>query len=216
MLLAPSLLSADFGHLADAIARVEAGGAGVLHVDVMDGHFVPNITVGPLVVRAARRASRLPIDAHLMIENAERYVEAFVEAGANWVSVHVEAQTHLQRTIARLRELGARPGVVLNPSTPLGSLEEILPELEYVLVMSVNPGFGGQRFLSTSLDKIARLRERIRARGLSTQIEVDGGVDVSNAKALVDAGADILVAGTAVFGGGDPEGACRRLIEACR
>ena len=216
MILAPSILSADFGHLADAVARAERGGAGAVHVDVMDGHFVPNLTVGAPVVAAVRRASALPIDVHLMIENAERYVDAFVDAGASWISVHVEAQPHLQRTTAHLRSRGVRAGVALNPSTPLGSLEEILPEIDFVLVMSVNPGFGGQSFLPSSLDKVRRLAGQIRQRGLAARIEVDGGVDAGNARALVDAGAEILVAGSAVVGKGDPEASARALIEACR
>jgi ribulose-phosphate 3-epimerase len=216
MILAPSILSADFGHLERDVKAVERGGAGVIHVDVMDGHFVPNLTVGPGVVRAVRRATPLPIDVHLMIENADRYVDAFVEAGASWISLHVEAMPHLQRTVARLKERSIRAGVVLNPATPLVALDEALAEVDYVLVMSVNPGFGGQRFLPRSLDKIRRLRETVRGRGLKTQIEVDGGVDATNARGLVEAGAEVLVAGTAVFGQGDPEAGARRLIDACR
>jgi ribulose-phosphate 3-epimerase len=216
VILAPSILAADFGHLAQEIAGAERGGAGVIHVDVMDGHFVPNLTVGPPVVASVRKTTSLPIDVHLMIENADRYVDAFIDAGANWISVHVEALPHLQRTVAHLRGRGVRPGVVLNPATPLGSLEEILPEVDYVLVMSVNPGFGGQRFLPASLEKIRRLAWTLRERRLETQIEVDGGVDVGNSRTLVEAGAEILVAGSAVFGGGDPEAGARRLIEACR
>ena len=216
MILAPSILSADLGHLADELQRAERGGAGLVHLDVMDGHFVPNITMGPLVVQAARRATQLPIDAHLMIENAERYVDAFADAGAGWISVHVEAQPHLQRTLAHLRGRGLRAGVALNPATPLSVLEEVLPDADYVLVMSVNPGFGGQRFLPGSLDKIRRLRRTIQERGLAVAIEVDGGVDAGNVKALVEAGAEILVAGSAVFGQGDAEAGARRLIEAAR
>jgi ribulose-phosphate 3-epimerase len=216
MILAPSILSADFGHLADAVARVERGGAGLVHVDVMDGHFVPNLTVGPLVVRAVRRASALPIDVHLMIESAERYLDAFADAGASRISLHVEAMPHLQRWVAHLRGRGVAPGVALNPSTPIASLEEILPELDHVLVMSVNPGFGGQAFLPASLDKIRRLRAWILERRLATRIEVDGGVDLGNARTLVEAGAEILVAGSSVFGKGDPEAAARALVEACR
>ena len=216
MILAPSILSVDFGHLADDMARAERGGAGMFHLDVMDGHFVPNLTIGPAIVKAARRATRLPLDVHLMIEHADLYVDAFADAGANWISLHVEALPHLQRTVAHLRERGVKAGAALNPATPLVSVEEILPELDYVLVMSVNPGFGGQRFISSSLDKVRRMREMVRRRGLSTPIEVDGGVDESNVKALVEAGAEMLVAGTAVFGQGDPESSARRLIEAAR
>jgi ribulose-phosphate 3-epimerase len=216
MRLAPSLLSADFGRLADEIAAAERGGAALVHVDVMDGHFVPNLTVGPVVVQAVRRATRLPIDVHLMIENAERYLDAFADAGASWISVHVEAQPHLQRSIAHLRERGVRPGVAINPATPLAALEEILPELDFALLMSVNPGFGGQRFLPASLDRISRLRRMIDARGLRVEIEVDGGIDASNAPDLVSAGANVLVAGTAVFGRGEAEADARRLLDACR
>ena len=216
MILAPSILSADFGRLADEIAAAERGGAGAVHVDVMDGHFVPNITVGPPVVKAVRKATALPIDVHLMIENADRYLDAFADAGASWVTLHVEAVPHLERAVARLKERGVRPGVALNPATPISSLDEILPELGYVLVMSVNPGFSGQRFIPASLDKVRRLRERIQSRGLSAAIEVDGGVDGSNIRALTEAGAEVFVAGNAVYGGGDPEGATRRLIEAAR
>jgi ribulose-phosphate 3-epimerase len=214
LILAPSILSADFGHLADQVAAVERGGATAIHVDVMDGHFVPNITLGPLVVGAVRRATSLPLDVHLMIENADRWVDAFVDAGASWISLHTEAMPHLQRTVAHLKSRGTRVGVALNPATPLGALDEILPELDYVLLMSVNPGFGGQAFLPASLGKIERLRAGIRARSLSVQIEVDGGVDVRNARRLVEAGAEILVAGSAVFGKPDPAAAVRQIIEA--
>jgi ribulose-phosphate 3-epimerase len=216
MILAPSILSADFGRLAEQIAQAERGGAGMVHVDVMDGHFVPNITLGPPVVKAIRKATRLPLDCHLMIENAERWVDAFVDAGADWVSVHVEAVPHLERTISHLRQRGARAGVALNPATPLSVLDEILPELDYVLVMSVNPGFSGQRFIPGSLDKVRRLRALIESRALPARVEVDGGVDASNVAALVQAGADILVAGNAVYGQPDPEAAARQLLQAAR
>ena len=216
MILAPSVLAADFGHLADEIARAEQGGATLIHLDVMDGHFVPNLTMGPAVVKAARRATRLPLDVHLMIEHADLYVDAFADAGANWISLHVEAVTHLERTVAHLRDRGLKAGAALNPATPLVSLEEIAPELDYVVVMSVNPGFGGQKFLPSSLDKVRRMRDLLRRRGLATQIQVDGGVDESNVKALVVAGAEVLVAGTSVFGKGDATAAVRRLLEAAR
>jgi ribulose-phosphate 3-epimerase len=215
MILAPSILSADFGRLAEEIQAAERGGAGLVHVDVMDGHFVPNLTVGPAVVKAVRRGTRLPIDVHLMIEEPDRYLEAFRDAGADWISVHVEAVPHLQRTVAQLRQRGASPGVVLNPSTPLLSLEEILPEVDYVLVMSVNPGFGGQAFLPASVDKVRRLAAQIGSRALPVRIEVDGGIDAGNARSLVEAGAEILVAGNAVFGQGQAERDARRIIEAC-
>lgn len=214
MIIAPSILAADFGRLAEEVQKAERGGAGIVHVDVMDGHFVPNLTVGPPVVKSLRKATALPLDCHLMIENADRFVDAFADAGANWISLHVEAMPHLQRTVAHLRSRGLRPGVVLNPATPLHTLDEILAEVDYVLVMSVNPGFGGQAFLPSSLDKIRRLKRAIDERGLSTQIEVDGGVDLTNIRALGQAGASIFVAGSAVFGQGDPEGAVKRLLEA--
>ncbi len=214
MILAPSILAADLGHLADQIAAVERGGAGMIHVDVMDGRFVPNISLGPAVVEACRRATRLPVDVHLMIESAERYLDAFADAGASSISVHVEALPHLQRAVDHLRERGVRPGVVLNPSTPIGALEEILPEVDFVLVMSVNPGFAGQTFLPASLDKIRRLRQAIRSRGLEVSIQVDGGVHAGNLRTVVEAGADIVVVGAAAFAGGDPERSVRALVEA--
>ena len=214
MILAPSILAADLGHLADQISAVERGGAGIIHVDVMDGRFVPNISLGPAVVEACRRATRLPVDVHLMISSAERYLDAFADAGASSISVHVEALPHLQRAVDHLRKRGVRPGVVLNPSTPIGALEEILPEVDFVLVMSVNPGFAGQTFLPASLDKIRRLREAIRSRGLSVSIEVDGGVHAGNLRSVVEAGAEILVVGAAAFAGGDPERSVRALVEA--
>ena len=216
MILAPSILAADFGHLADEIARAEKGGAGLVHVDVMDGHFVPNLTVGPALVASVRRVTGLPIDVHLMVEDADRFVDAFADAGANWMSLHVEALHHLQRAVACVRGRGLRAGVALNPSTPLSALDEVLPEIDYVLVMSVNPGFSGQSFLPGSVDKVRRLAAGIRERQLPALIEVDGGVDVGNARALVEAGAEVLVAGAAVFGQGDAEARARRLIEACR
>jgi len=216
VILAPSILAADFGHLAEEVARAEQGGATLLHLDVMDGHFVPNLTMGPAVVKAVRRVTRLPLDVHLMIENADLYVDAFADAGASWVSLHVEALPHLQRTVAHLRGRGLKAGVALNPSTPLVSVEEIAPELDYVVVMSVNPGFGGQKFLPGSVDKVRRTRDMLRRRGLTAQIEVDGGVDEGNVKALIDAGAEVLVAGTSVFGKGDPAASARRLLEAAR
>ena len=216
MILAPSILASDLGHLADQIAAVERGGAGAIHVDVMDGRFVPNISLGPVVVEACRRATSLPVDAHLMVERAEHYLDAFVDAGASSVSVHVEALPHLQRALDHLRKRGARAGVALNPSTPIAALEEILPEVDFVLVLSVNPGFSFQTFLPSSLDKIRRLGEAIRARGLATRIQVDGGVHAGNIRSVVLAGAEIVVAGAAAFGDGDPETAVRGLLEAAR
>jgi len=216
VILAASILSADFSRLAEDIARAERGGASVIHVDVMDGHFVPNITLGPPVVKSIRKATKLPLDCHLMIEDADRYLDAFVDAGADWVSVHVEAVPHLERAVAHLAKRGAKPGVVLNPATPLTTLEEILPELHHVLIMSVNPGFGGQSFLPSSLDKVRRLKAMIGARSLATRIEIDGGVHAGNVKEVVAAGVEIVVAGSAVFGEGDVTAAARRMIEASR
>ena len=212
--IAPSILSADFSRLAEEIQAVERGGATILHVDVMDGHFVPNLTVGLPVVKSLARATQLPIDAHLMISEPGRYAEQFVEAGAKMVSVHVEADAHLHRTLTSIRTAGAQAGVVINPATPIESLSEALPYADYVLVMSVNPGFGGQRFIETSLDKVRRLRGLIQERGLTTRIEIDGGVDLNNIAAVVSAGAEIIVAGSAVFSTKDPEAAVRGLREA--
>ena len=212
--IAPSILSADFSRLGEDIQAVERGGATILHVDVMDGHFVPNLTVGLPVVKSLARATQLPIDAHLMISEPGRYAEQFVEAGAKMVSVHVEADAHLHRTLSSIRSAGAAAGVVINPATPVESLTEALPYADYVLVMSVNPGFGGQRFIETSLDKVRRLRQLIQERGLTTRIEIDGGVDLNNIAAVVSAGAEIIVAGSAVFSTNDPEAAVRNLREA--
>src|SRR5687767_2615019 len=212
--IAPSILSADFSRLGEEIQAVERGGATILHVDVMDGHFVPNLTVGLPVVKSLARATQLPIDAHLMISEPGRYAEQFVEAGAKMVSVHVEADAHLHRTLTSIRSAGAAAGVVINPATPVESLSEALPYADYVLVMSVNPGFGGQRFIETALDKVRRLRQLIQERGLTTRIEIDGGVDLNNIAAVVSAGAEIIVAGSAIFSSNDPEAAVRNLREA--
>jgi ribulose-phosphate 3-epimerase len=198
--IAPSILSADLGRLADEIRDAEAGGADWIHVDVMDGRFVPNITLGPIVVAAARRATPLPLDVHLMIVEPERYVEAFAEAGADVISVHEEACVHLQRTLSQIRSLGKRAGVVLNPHTPESALDYVLDDVDLILVMSVNPGFGGQSFLPSVLPKLAALRKKIDGRGLSIDLEVDGGVAPPTARRVVEAGARVLVAGNAVFG----------------
>jgi ribulose-phosphate 3-epimerase len=213
MILAASILAADFGRLGDEIAAASQGGAQVIHVDVMDGHFVPNLSVGPPVLRAVRRLTELPLDVHLMMDNATgTLLDAFIDAGANWISVHVEAQPHLQRTIDQLRARGVRPGVALNPATPLETLNAILPEIEHVLVMTVSPGFGGQVLLPRTLDKVRELRKRIRAANLHTQIEADGGIGEHNLRQVVEAGVDVVVAGEAVFGSGDAATGARRLL----
>lgn len=209
--IAPSILSADFSALGEQIAAVERGGADLIHVDVMDGHFVPNITIGPPVVRAIKRVASRPLDVHLMIEEPDRYVEAFVDAGASMVSVHVEAVPHLHRTICLIRKLGARAGAVLNPSTPAITLQDIAGDLDYVLVMSVNPGFSGQAFIPHSLEKLRHVRAVLTAAGSSVPIEIDGGIDEVTAPRVVAAGASILVAGQAIFGAADPERATRAL-----
>ena len=209
--LAPSILSADFGRLADEIAAAEAGGAGLFHLDVMDGHFVPNLTIGPQVVEAVDRATDLPLDVHLMIEEPDRYIERFVQAGADLISVHQEAAPHLHRTVRFIRDCGAAAGVALNPATPIGVLEEILTDLDYVLLMSVNPGYGGQRFIPAVLPKVVALRGRIEEAGSRATIEVDGGVGPDNIVQVLEAGAEILVAGSAVFDGRDPGARVRAL-----
>jgi ribulose-phosphate 3-epimerase len=198
--IAPSILSADFARLAEGVAAAEQAGADWVHVDVMDGHFVPNITIGVPVVAALRRVTELPLDVHLMIENPDRYVDAFADAGADWITIHQEAAVHLHRTVERMRDRGARPGVSINPGTPLSALDEILPYVDMVLIMSVNPGFGGQRFIPTSTRKIAALRETLDERGLwPIEIEVDGGISDKTAGEVVAAGATVLVAGAAVY-----------------
>jgi ribulose-phosphate 3-epimerase len=212
--IAPSILSADLGRLADEIRDAEAAGADWIHVDVMDGRFVPNITLGPIIVAAARRATRLPLDVHLMIVEPERYVDAFAEAGADVISVHVEASTHLQRTLSRIRALGKRAGAVLNPHTPDTALDYVLEDLDLVLVMSVNPGFGGQSFIGSALPKLAALRKKIDAAGLAIDLEVDGGVAPDTARRVVEAGARVLVAGNAVFGRADRAAAIAELRRA--
>src|SRR6266545_4383514 len=201
--IAPSILSADFGRLAEEVRAVEAAGADVVHVDVMDGRFVPNITIGPLVVEAVRKVTKLPIDVHLMIVEPERYVEAFARAGANLVSVHAEVSPHLHRTLQAIRAAGARPAVALNPSTPLSAVEWVLGDCEMVLLMTVNPGFGGQRYIEACTQKIRRLREMADARGQALEIEVDGGIKADTVREAAGAGANVFVAGTAVFGSKD-------------
>ena len=209
--IAPSILSADFARLADDVARVESGGADLIHVDVMDGHFVPNITIGPPVVAALKRVARVPLDVHLMISEPDRYLDQFAEAGASSLIVHAEVLPHLQRTLTRIRQLGLRAGVAINPSTSLDAIGEVIGDFDVLLVMSVNPGFGGQRFLPRSVDKVVAARALLTGRGDAADIEVDGGVDQHNATALVQAGATILVAGASIFGSPDPAGAAQAL-----
>jgi ribulose-phosphate 3-epimerase len=212
--LAPSILSADFARLAEQVRSVTEGGASVVHVDVMDGHFVPNITMGPPVVKSLRKATELPLDCHLMIENPDQYIADFAAAGASWISVHQEATVHLNRTLQHIRDHHVLAGVVINPATPVETLTEVLDMVDYVLVMSVNPGLGGQKFLSGALHKLKRLTELRRQRGLNYRIEVDGGVDLNTVSEVVQAGAEILVAGNAVFGKGDPKQNAEKLLKA--
>ncbi len=197
--IAPSILSADFARLADEVARVEAAGADLLHVDVMDGHFVPNLTVGPPIVEALRKVTKLPLDVHLMMTNPDAFIAEFAAAGANYLTVHVETCPHLHRTVQAIKERGVKAGVTLNPATRIATLEEILPEADLLLIMSVNPGFGGQQFIESSLKKIAQARQLLTLTGSRARLEVDGGVKVTNAARILKAGADILVAGSAVF-----------------
>ena len=212
--LAPSILSADFAHLADQVRRATEGGGTLVHVDIMDGHFVPNLTLGPPVVKSLRKATELPLDCHLMIENPDEFIPAFVEAGANWISVHQEACRHLDRTLHHIRDQGALAGVVINPATPVEMLSEVLDLVDYVLVMSVNPGFGAQKFLPNSLHKLRRLTEIRSRRGLHFRLEVDGGIALDTVGEVVRAGAEILVAGNAVFGSGDPKVNAEKLLKA--
>jgi ribulose-phosphate 3-epimerase len=201
--IAPSILSADFSRLAEEVQAVDRAGADYIHIDVMDGHFVPNITIGPLVVAALRKVTDKPLDVHLMIENPDLYIADFAKAGADIITVHQEAVPHLHRTVQLIKSLGKRAGVSLNPATPVETLDVILDQLDLVLVMSVNPGFGGQAFISSALDKICALRQRITQRGLATELQVDGGIKVDNIREVVAAGADVLVAGSAVFNAND-------------
>lgn len=209
--IAPSILSADFTILGEQIAAAERGGADLIHCDVMDGHFVPNLSIGVPVVRSIRKVATVPLDVHLMIEEPDRYLEAFVDAGAAMISVHLEVLPHLHRTLQAIQELGAKAGVAINPSTPVGMLEEVAGMVDHILVMSVNPGFGGQTFIPRSESKIQAVRALLNRQGNTASIEVDGGVEVTNAARLVEAGATILVAGTSIFGTGDPERATREL-----
>ena len=214
--LCASILSADFARLAEEVAAAERGGATVIHFDVMDGHFVPNITIGPPVAKSLRKATKLPLDCHLMIENADEYIPAFADAGADWVSVHYEACRHLHRSLELIAHHGMKPAVVLNPATRVDLILDILPMVHHVLIMSVNPGFGGQQFIPFSLDKIRRLAELRQELGLAFRIEVDGGVAHDTVARVVQAGAELLVAGNAVFGKGNPEQDARALLAAAR
>ncbi|MBU2914315.1 ribulose-phosphate 3-epimerase [Reichenbachiella agariperforans] len=210
--IAPSILSADFSKLGADIVMVDEGGADVIHYDVMDGHFVPNITIGPLVLNSIRKCTQLPIDVHLMIENADNYIPAFAEAGADWISVHVEACPHLHRSIQLIKGLGKRAGVVLNPHTPLSAIEDILPDVDFVLIMSVNPGFGGQSLIPSTLDKIARLKDLLIQKHLEhIEIEIDGGVKLDNIKQVIDAGTDIIVSGSGIYNTPDPKATIRQM-----
>ena len=214
--LAPSILSADFAHLADQVARAAEGGGTIIHVDVMDGHFVPNITLGPQLVRSLRKATKLPLDCHLMIENPDEYIPAFADAGADWISVHQEACRHLDRTLNLIKSHDCHAGVVINPATPVEVLTEVLDIVDYVLVMSVNPGFGAQPFIPNSLHKLRKVRGLREQRSLNYRIEVDGGVGMDTVADVVRAGAEILVAGNAVFGKGDAKVNAQALLEAAR
>jgi ribulose-phosphate 3-epimerase len=215
-MIAPSILSADFSRLGEEIKAVEKAGADIIHVDVMDGHFVPNITIGPPVVSSVRKITDLPLDVHLMISDADRYIESFARAGADWITVHVEACTHLHRTIGRIKELGKKAGAVLNPATPLISLDEILGDIDLVMLMSVNPGFGGQSFIRSSLKKIEKLRNMIEERGVEVGIEIDGGVSPATIGDITAAGANIFVAGSAVFGQQDYAKVIQEMKTVCR
>lgn len=214
--IAPSILSADFTCLGEQIHLVEQAGASLIHIDVMDGRFVPNITVGPLIVEAARRSTALPLDVHLMIVEPERYLEEFAAAGANLISVHVEATPHLHRALTRIRELGCQAGIALNPATPLVAVEEGLAYADYVLVMSVNPGFGGQQFIPSSCEKVRRLDHLIRQRGLPVRIEIDGGISPENLEQVIASGAHMIVAGSAIFGAPDPAAVVRQMLNIAR
>jgi ribulose-phosphate 3-epimerase len=214
--LAPSILAADFAHLADQVEQAAAGGGSVIHVDVMDGHFVPNLTLGPPLVKSLRKATRLPLDCHLMIENPDQYIPEFAEAGANWISVHQEACRHLNRTLNHIKDHHCRAGVVINPATPVDTLSEVLDIVDYILVMTVNPGFGGQKFIPSTLHKMRKLAEIRAARGYSYRIEVDGGVAMDTVADVVRAGGEILVAGSAVFGKGDAKVNAATLLDAAR
>jgi ribulose-phosphate 3-epimerase len=211
--IAPSILSADFANLGEQVKLVEAGGAGIIHVDVMDGHFVPNITIGPLIVEALRPVTKLPLDVHLMIENPGNYIEAFAKAGADYLTFHVEACTHLHRVIQSIKENNVKAGVALNPHTPISSIEEIVDELDLILIMSVNPGFGGQKFIPRALDRLRRTQQLLKNRGLShIEVEVDGGVNLDNIKEISDAGAELIVSGSSIYNTEDPAKTIKEML----
>ena len=216
VLIAPSILSADFSRLGEAVKLAEDAGADLIHVDIMDGHFVPNLTLGPGLVAAIRRETSLPIDVHLMVENPRAFVPLFHEAGADWISIHVEATAHLHKDLAMIRALGRKAGVALNPATPIGSIDEVLTELDFVLIMSVNPGWGGQSFIPSCRDKIRRLRDRIRAARLTVPIEVDGGIKLDNVEDILRAGMEVVVAGSAVYDAPDPAAVIRAMKDIAR
>ncbi|MBP1769262.1 MAG: ribulose-phosphate 3-epimerase [Candidatus Aminicenantes bacterium] len=216
VLIAPSILSADFSRLGEAVKLAEDAGADLIHVDIMDGHFVPNLTLGPRLVAAIRRETRLPIDVHLMVENPRAFVPLFHEAGADWISIHVEATAHLHKDLTMIRGLGRKAGVALNPATPLESIDEVLTELDFVLIMSVNPGWGGQSFIPSCRDKIRRLRDHIRAAGLTVPIEVDGGIKLDNVADILRAGCEVVVAGSAVYDAPDPAAVIRAMKDIAR
>jgi ribulose-phosphate 3-epimerase len=212
--IAPSILSADFAYLADEIAKVTEAGADMIHVDVMDGHFVPNFTIGPPIVKAIRKVTRLPLDVHLMMTNPDDYIHDFIKAGSNYITVHVETCPHLHRTIQSIKEEGVKAGVTLNPATPLSSVEEILGEVDLLLIMSVNPGFGGQSFIPSVLEKLRRARTMIDQRGAKVELEIDGGIKVENVAAIAQAGADILVSGSAIFQSKDYKDTIQKMRQA--